>query len=159
MKTTFTLTQGNEFSHTIAVELNPSFTCTFGQLVGQIVFKFFRSAILIRKCGNKGFSFNKSFDFVLEIEGNRLCDTIANPMHKDMEVTEEIKSKARMSNTKEGQQRFVKLLCAMLYASLDDTYKLSMANFNHAYDVHYTAENSESEIRQFLDLQVVELID
>ena len=157
MKTTFTLTQGNEFSHTIAVELNPSFTCTFGQLVGQIVFKFFRSAILIRKCGNKGFSFNKSFDFILEVEGNRLCDTIANPMNKDMDVTEEIKSKARMSNTKDGQQRFVKLLCAMLYASLDDTYKAS--NFGDIYDVCYTSENSESEIREFLDTQVVDFLD
>jgi hypothetical protein len=157
MQVTFTLTQGTHYTQTIAVNLNPSITCSFGQLVGSIAFKFFRSTILIRKCGNKGFKFNDAFDFILDVDGLRLCDTIESRKAEEIETSEKIQSKARMSNTKEGQARFIKLLCAMLYSSLDETYKASPNK--DVYDISYTAENSDAEIRTFLDTQVVDFLD
>lgn len=141
MQITFTLNQGNVYSHTIALNVTESNHLKVGQVLGNVVFKFFRSTMAIRKCGNKGFSFNNPFDFTLHIDGVTLCDTI--------KCEETIVSKCRMSNKADGQRRFTKLLASMLFSSLDDTYK--SVHFEDVLNTIYTTDNLDVEVREFLD--------
>lgn len=154
MQITFTLKQGNVYSHTIALNVNESTTLKVGQVLGNVVFKFFRSTMAIRKCGNKGFSFNNPFDFTLHIDGVTLCDTAKRKIDEDkdgesIKYEETIVSKCRMSNKADGQRRFTKLLASMLFSSLDDTYK--SVHFEDVMNTIYTSDNLDVEVREFLD--------
>lgn len=152
MQITFTLSQGNVYSHTIALNVNESTTLKVGQVLGNVVFKFFRSTMAIRKCGNKGFSFNNPFDFTLHIDGNTLCDTAkrrTDDSEETIQCEETIVSKCRMSNKADGQRRFTKLLASMLFSSLDDTYK--SVHFEDVLNTIYTTDNLDAEVREFLD--------
>jgi hypothetical protein len=146
MKTTFTLTQGNQFSHQIVCTLNENVSLTFGQMLGHFTHKFFRSVMAMRHSGNKGFSFNSPFDFTIECNGHRVST---------LELEETLRAKVRMSNTKEGQKRFTKLMCAMLFSAFGDNY--AIVSFDDISDVEYTMDVFESEVRLFLDTQVLEI--
>jgi len=143
-----TLSQGSEYSHTISVNFNDKIKCTFGLLLGQLTFKFFRSVAAMRFAGNKGFSFNNPFHFAIETNGVTLCDTIT--------LSEEQKAKVRMSNTKDGQKRFARLMCGMLYSAMGDG--VIDTTFNDVLDTTYTLEDEAIAIRKFLDTEVVDII-
>jgi hypothetical protein len=146
MKATFTLTQGNEFSHQIVCTLNENVSLTFGQMLGHFTFKFFRSVMAMRYSGNKGFSFNNCFDFIIECNGQKVST---------LELGEKLRAKVRMSNTKEGQQRFTKLMCGMLFNALSDDMKDVV--FNDINDVYYLMDTFEKEVRLFLDTEVSDI--
>lgn len=153
---TLTLTQVNakqlanvEYQHTITMKFNPNMTLTFGQLVGQLNFKFFKSVMAMRHSGNKGFSFNNPFHFEIKADGHTLCNTI--------ELSEDLKAKVRMSNTIEGQKRFARLMGGMLYSAFGDDFHYS--NFGDYEDTTYVNSDHCKAIRQFMDTQVVDIID
>jgi hypothetical protein len=150
MQVTFTLSQGQVYSHTIALTIYNDTNQTFGMILGGIVHKFFRSTMAIRKCGNKGFSFNHAFDFTLNVNGKTLCDTI--------DCEEILVSKCRMSNKLDGQKRFTRLLANMLYTSLaDDEFKNQF--YGDVMDVFYNGDSLDAEVRQFLDTKFMEFVD
>jgi hypothetical protein len=146
MKTTLTLTQGNAYTHTIAVDVNESVTLTFGQLLGHLTHKFFRSTMAMRHSGNKGFSFNNTFDFTIECNGHKVST---------LELDETLRAKVRMSNTKDGQKRFTRLMCGMLFSAFGDDY--ANVSFDDVSDIEYTMDTFQSEVRLFLDTQVSDI--
>ena len=153
---TLTLTQVNakqlanvEYQHTISVKFNPQMSLTFGQLVGQLNFKFFKSVMAMRHSGNKGFSFNNPFHFTIESDGHTLCDTL--------QLEETLKAKVRMANTIEGQKRFARLMGGMLYSAFGDDFHYS--NFDDYENTTYVNDDHAKAIRQFMDTQVVDIID
>ena len=144
-----TLTQGEEYTHTINVNVNGKTQITFGQLLGQLNFKFFRSVAAMRYAGNKGFSFNNPFHFAIESNGVKLCDTITLP--------QEQKAKVRMSNTQEGQKRFARLMVGMLYSAMGEDVQTT--KFGDVLETTYTMGDEAAAIRTFLDTPISELID
>lgn len=148
MKTTLTLTQGNEYSHTIAVNVNENVSLSFGQLLGHLTHKFFRSVMAMRHSGNQGFSFNNPFDFTIESNGFKVST---------LELDQSLRAKVRMSNTADGQKRFTRLMCGMLFSAFGDDY--SIVCFDDVMDVEYTMDTLDAEIRLFLDTQVKDILD
>lgn len=144
-----TLSQGQEYTHTINVNVNGKTNLTFGQLLGQLNFKFFRSVAAMRYAGNKGFSFNNPFHFAIETNGVKLCDTITLP--------QEQKAKVRMSNTQEGQKRFARLMVGMLYSALGED--VQSTTFGDVLDTTYTMSDEATAIRTFLDTPISEILD
>jgi len=147
MKTTLTLNQGTHYTHTISVTLNENVSLTFGQLLGHLTHKFFRSTMAMRHSGNKGFSFNNPFDFTIECNGMRVST---------LQLDEMLRAKVRMSNTKDGQKRFTRLMCGMLFSAFDDN-EFKEVCFSDVMDVEYTSESLEIEIRNFLDTDVKDI--
>lgn len=144
-----TLSQGLEYTHTISVNINENASITFGQLLGQLNFKFFRSVAAMRFAGNKGFSFNNPFHFAIETNGMKLCDTIT--------LDEEYKAKVRMSNTKHGQKRFALLMVGMLYTAMGED--VQSTTFGDVLDTTYTMSDEATAIRTFLDTPISEILD
>ena len=146
MKTTLTLNQGTSYSHTISVNVNENVTLTFGQLLGHLTHKFFRSTMAMRHSGNKGFSFNNPFDFTIETNGLRVST---------LELNESLRAKVRMSNTSDGQKRFTRLMCGMLFSAFGDDY--ANVSFEDISDIEYTMDIFEKEVRQFLDMPISDI--
>jgi hypothetical protein len=136
------------YSHKIVVNFNPNATMTFGQLVGQLNFKFFKSVMAMRHSGNKGFSFNNPFHFRIESEGHILCDTLT--------LDEDQKAKVRMSNTIDGQKRFARLMMGMLYTAFGEDFQTS--NFDDYENTTYVSEDHAKCIRLFADTQLTDII-
>ena len=144
-----TLSQGQEYTHTISVNINEKASITFGQLLGQLNFKFFRSVAAMRFAGNKGFSFNNPFHFAIETNGVKLCDTIT--------LDEQYQAKVRMSNTKHGQKRFALLMVGMLYTAMGEDVQTT--TFGDVLDTTYTMSDEATAIRTFLDTPISEILD
>ncbi len=137
------------YSHTIRVHLNESVTMSFGQLVGQLNYKFFKSTMAMRHSGNKGFSFNNPFHFAIAVDGVTLCDTLT--------LDQELQAKVRMANTIDGQKRFARLMMGMLYSLISED--LDFGTFADWDNTTYVMHDHETCIRQFADTQVVDLIE
>jgi hypothetical protein len=152
MKISLTLNQTNNntivYSHTIQVNLNTSVAVSFGQLVGQLNFKFFKSVMAMRHSGNKGFSFNNPFHFRIEANGHTICDTL--------ELSEDLQAKVRMSNTIDGQKRFARLMMGMMYSAFGEDFEFT--NFGDYEDTTYISSDHAQCIRKFADMQVTEII-
>ena len=154
MKISLTLNQTDRltnqviYSHTINVNVNTSVAVTFGQLVGQLNFKFFKSTMAMRHSGNKGFSFNNPFHFRIEANGHTICDTL--------ELSEDLQAKVRMSNTIDGQKRFARLMMGMLYSAFGEDFEFT--NFGDYEETTYISTDHAQCIRKFADMQVTEII-
>ena len=146
-KVTLTLAQGQEYSHTIAVNLADA-NLKVGQLLGHLVFKFFRSTMVMRQCGNKGFSFNNSFSFSIAVDGQVIANTIT--------LDETLQAKVRMSNTIDGQKRFARLMMGMLYTAFGDDFQTS--TFDDYENTTYVSEDHAKCIRLFADTQLTDII-
>jgi hypothetical protein len=153
---TLTLTQVNridanvtEYQHTINVKLNTEVSVTFGQLIGQLNFKFFKSVMAMRHSGNKGFSFNNLFHFQIDADGHTLCNTLT--------LDETLKAKVRMANTIDGQKRFARLMAGMLYSAFGDDFHYSA--FGDYEDTTYIGSDHAQSIRMFMDTEVCDIID
>lgn len=144
-----TLTQGQEYTHTINVNVNNESKVTMGQLLGQLNFKFFRGVMAMRYSGNKGFSFNNPFHFAIECNNVQLCDTIT------LDVLQQ--AKVRMSSTIEGQKRFAKLMVGMLYSAIGEDFQST--NFGDVLETTYTMSDEAQSIRTFLDTPLSEILD
>jgi hypothetical protein len=154
MKIALTLNQTDRltnqviYSHTINVSVNESIQVTFGQLVGQLNFKFFKSTMAMRHSGNKGFSFNNPFHFRIDANGHTICDTL--------ELEEQYQAKVRMANTIDGQKRFARLMMGMLYSAFGEDFEFT--NFGDYEETTYVSTDHAQSIRKFADLQVVDII-
>lgn len=143
------------YSHKVSVNFNPNAQMTFGQLVGALNYKFFKSTMSIRHSGNKGFSFNNPFHFRIEADSKILCDTLKP--NDEIETSESIKSMVRMSNSRDGQKRFAKLMMGMLFTAFGEAYHFT----NHAdySETTYVSEDHEKSIRLFADTPLSEILD
>jgi hypothetical protein len=137
------------YSHTIRVHLNESVKLTFGQLVGQLNYKFFKSTMAMRHSGNKGFSFNNPFHFEIAVDGVTFCDTLT--------LDQELQAKVRMANTIDGQKRFARLMMGMLYSLISED--LDFGTYADWDNTTYVMSDHNECIRAFADTQVVDLID
>ena len=148
-KVTLTLAQGQEYSHTIALNLADA-NLKVGQLLGHLVFKFFRSTMVMRQCGNKGFSFNNSFSFSIAVDGQVIANTIT--------LDETLQAKVRMSNTADGQKRFTTLMVGMLYVALENRIDGELDFFHDVLETSYIPTDLQSDIRFFLDMKVGDIL-
>ena len=137
MKTTLTLTQGNAYTHTIAVEVNESVTLTFGQLLGHLTHKFFRSTMAMRHSNNKGFSFNNPFDFIIECNGHKVST---------LELDETLRAKVRMSNTKDGIGMQIKKYLKLVYPRINEL-QIGMYPWYTRYQIHHQTIHLRNHLR------------